>query len=178
MGFTAQNGTYHAFRKNIPISLHDFREASSAGVVGNIAANGGILASDTTPIMRGLSGTIAQEISWASSNNDPIVAQVSLPPDLDGDEDVHVECLVSSGTTNAASLTVETAWDNEDKVVDSAVGQATTAAHKTLAVISGSDIPDGASFLTLLLTPVAHTTNALNLHGVRVTYVPKTVAHG
>jgi hypothetical protein len=48
--------------------------------------------------------------------------------------------------------------------------------HKITAVISADDIPDAASFVTLHLTPGAHTTNAVQLHGARLGYLPKTTS--
>lgn len=178
MGITGNTGSYHAFRKPIRLSLHDFRECDANGDVGNIVANGGILASDTTPIMRGASGLISQELSWAASNSDPIVAQVSLPEDFDGREDLLVELWVNSGTTDAATFAVLTSFDAGATVTDSASDAATLSAttHKISAIVSAADIPDTASYLTLHLTPGAHTTNAIQLANVRLGYLPRTNA--
>lgn len=174
MGFTGRTGTYHAFRELLPLSLHDFRETDANADVGAITANGGILASDTTPIMRGASGLIAQELSWAASNSDPIVAHKSLPEDFDGREDVLVELWVNSGTTDPASFAVATSWDGGATVSDTATDGAKSATtHKITAIISADDIPDGATSLTLLITPAAHTTNAIQLTNVRIGYVPR-----
>ena len=173
MGFHDQNGTYHAYHACVPLSLHSFREADANADVGAIAANGGILASDTTPIMRGASSLISQEISWASSNSDPIVCQFALPPDFDGRNDVLVEFWVYSGTTNAATISVASSWDAGATVTDSAVGSASATIHKTTATIAAADIPDSASFVTLLLTPAAHTTDALQLVAARLKYVAR-----
>lgn len=176
MGYTDKKSQYHAYHSDIPVSLHDFREVDANGDVGAIAANGGILASDTTPIMRGASGLISQEISWAATNSDPIVLQKALPEDFDGKEDVLVELWVNSGTTDAASMGIASSWDAGATVSDTADDAATKSAttHKISAVIAAADIPDGASFLTLMITPPAHTTNAINLANVRILYTPKT----
>jgi hypothetical protein len=175
-GYQTFDGVYHAYRTPIPLSLNDFRETDANGDVGAIAANGGILASDTTPILRGASGVISQELSWAASNSDPIVAQLSLPEDFDGRNDVLVELWVNSGTTDAATFSVATSWDGGATVTDSASDANTKSAttHKISAVISAADIPDSASSLTLMLTPGAHTTNAIQLTNVRVSHLPKT----
>ena len=177
MGITGQTGTYHAFREQIPLSLIAFRESDASADVGNIVANGGILASDTTPVLRGASGLISQEISWASSNSDPIVCQAMLPECFNGQEDVYVELWVSSGTTDAATFTVATSWDAGATVTDTATDGAKSATmHKITATISAGDIPDSASFVTVLLTPAAHTTNAVQLHAARLGFLPKTVS--
>ena len=130
MGFTDSKGIYHPFRSDILLSLNDWRECDANGDVGAIAANGGILASDTTPILRG-NAAETQEISWAASNNDPITTQIGLPSDFSGADDVFLELWVNSGTTDAATFTVETGWDGGALVSDTATDGAKSATtHK------------------------------------------------
>lgn len=178
MGYTDTSGVYHAYHANQPISLHAFRECDANGDVGAIAANGGILASDTTPIMRGAAGLISQEISWAASNSDPILCQLALPSDFDGRNDALLDLWVSSGTTDAATIAVLTSWDAGATVTDSADDSTTKSAtlHRVTATIAASDIPDNASFVTIHLTPGAHTTNAVQLHAARLRYTAKTTS--
>lgn len=169
-------GQYYAFLHSILLSLNDFREVDATSDVGAIAANGGLLASDTTPILRGNTNE-TQEVSWASSNSDIIAAQIALPANFSGADDVTVELQVNSGTTDPATFTVESGWDGGALVSDAATDGAKSATtHKVTAIIAASDIPDGAEYLTLVLTPGAHTTNAIQLLGVRLLYVPKTLA--
>jgi len=166
-------GVYYAAPSPIRLSLNDFREVDASSDVGAIAANGGILASDTTPILRG-DAAETQEISWAASNSDPIAAQVALPVDFNGADDVGIELQVNSGTTDPATFTVETGWDSGALVSDSATDGAKSATtHKITGTIAAADIPDNAEYLTIVLTPGAHTTNAIQLKSVRLTYVPK-----
>lgn len=178
MGYTDRNGTYHAYHQNIGLSLHSFRECDANGDVGDVTANGGILASNTTPIMRGASGLISQEISWAAGNAHPIVCQVCLPSDFDGQNDVMLDLWVSSGTTNAATMAVTSSWNAGATVTDSASDAATLSAtmHKITATISADDIPDAASFVTLVITPPTHATDAIQLHAARMRYTAKTVS--
>lgn len=178
MGIRGQDGTYHAFRSHIPLSLHGFRECDANGDVGNLVAHGGILASDSSPLIRGAAGLISQELSWVASNSDPIVTQIMLPGDFDGREDVLVELWVSSGTTDAASIQIDTSWDAGATVTDSVDDSVDLSAtmHKLTAVISRDDIPDDASFVTVMLTPPAHTTNAIQLHACRLGYLPRSVS--
>lgn len=155
-------------------SLYDFREVDANSDVGAITANGGILASDTTPILRG-NAAETQEISWATGNADPIALQTALPPDFDGTGDVTVELWVNSGTTDAATFTVESGFDGGALVSDSADDTATKSAttHRITATIAAADIPDSAAFLTLVLTPAAHATNAIQLQSLRLSYRKK-----
>jgi hypothetical protein len=172
MGFNDANGNYHAYRASILLSLDDFRECDANGDVGAIAANGGLLASDTTPILRGAASLISQEISWAAGNADPIRCQVALPEDFDGRNDVLVDLWgYSGGTTNAVSFTVASSWDGGATVSDTAIGLASATSHRLTATIAASDIPDGASFVTLLLTPAAHATDTMQLQAARVRHV-------
>lgn len=175
MGFADSKGVYHAYRGAILLSLNDFREVSSGGDVSNIAGNGGLLASDTTPIHEG-NAAETQQLNWAASNSDIIATQITLPPDFDGTEDVQVELLTASGTTDLASFTVESGWDGAALVSDAATDPAASATpHRVTATISAADIPDEPFTLTLILTPGAHTTNAILLLGVRILYVPKEI---
>lgn len=152
------------------VSLYSFREVSSGGDVGAIAAIGGVLASDTTPIMRGDAAETA-EISWATGNTDIIATHITLPKDFSGASDVTVELQVYSGTTNAATFTVETGWDGAALVSDTATdGAASATKHTITATIAAADIPDSARNLTLILTPAAHAADAIQLAGVCVVY--------
>lgn len=154
----------------ISISLNSFREVTSGGDVGNIAAVGGVLASDTTPILRG-DAAETQEIVWAASNSDIIATQVTMPDDVDGARDMYVDLrVVSGGTTNAASFTVETGWDGGALVSDTATGVASISAHTATATIAAADVPAAAKVLTLMLTPAAHSTDVMTLYGVKIRY--------
>ncbi len=151
------------------LSLYDFRKVDASGDVGAIAANGGILASDTTPILRGDTAG-SQEVVWAAGNSDKIAANVTLPAGFDGASDVAVELYVKSGgTTDLASFTVETGWDGGALVSDAATdAAASTTLRKITATVAAADVPAGASVLTLILTPGTHATDTIALYGARV----------
>lgn len=152
------------------VSLYSFREVTSGGDVGNLAAVGGLLASDSTPIMRGDAAETA-EISWATGNTDIIATHITLPKDFSGAGDVLVELQVYSGTTDDATFTVESGWDGAALVSDTATDAAASATKKTItATIAAADIPDSARNLTLILTPAAHATDTIQLCGVCVVY--------
>lgn len=160
----------------VPIPLQSFREVAS-GVVGNAAANGGVLASDTTPILTSINAATdgCQKILWAASNNDVIAVSIPLPPDLNDAAAVVVHCrIVSAGTTDAVGFTVS-GWFNEgDTKVDATSGtnQTTTWAEVT-AEFGASDVPAGAQTMTIFLTPVAHTTDTMSLSACWLEYTQK-----
>lgn len=171
MGYNDNVGVYHAFHEFIALPLVMAREAT-AGDVGAITANGGLLASDTTPALSGTGSTVSQEALWAASNNDQILWDVPLPEDFDGRSDAYVELLVASGgTTNLASFTVASSFDGGANISDTATDPAaSTTYHRILATISKDDIPDTAMTVSIALTPAAHTTDTVAVKAARFLY--------
>jgi hypothetical protein len=161
----------------IPISLTTLREVNSSGDVGNAAAIGGVLASDTTPILMA-DANESMEVNWAASNSDIVAFDVSLPKDLDDTANVTVDLLVASGSTDAASFTILTSWNKGTQVTDSFDDSATKSAtlHVITATIAAADVPANALSLSVQLVPPAHTTNAIILGGIRINYKRKLLA--
>jgi hypothetical protein len=145
--------------------------------VGNAAANGGLLASDTTPILKPINGGTdgAQSVEWAASNNDAVAFQVPLPPNLDDTADLIVHTRIkSAGTTNAVGFSVDSWFDEGDtKVTDTSETNQTTSWAEKITTIAAADVPAGAQTLTICLTPVAHTTDALYMSAVWLEYKTK-----
>jgi len=165
-----------SIQKFIPISLYQWREIGT-GVVGNIAAIGGVLASDTTPSLTAINGVTnaCQVIHWATSGVDPIAITVPLPPDMDLTKDLVLHLrIVSGGTTNAVGFTVDS-WFNEadTKVVDSSGTNQTASYAEVIATIAAADIEVGAQTVTISLTPVAHTTDTMRLSATWLEYAGK-----
>jgi hypothetical protein len=152
----------------IDVPLTALREVSTMAV-GNIAANGGLLASDTTPILGPINGATAgcQRIQWASSNNDVVMFQVSLPANMYVDGDITLSARIASGgTTNAVGFTVTSYFGETGAAVTDTTGtNQTTTYSMVTATIAAADVV-AASVLTVSLTPAAHTTDTLNLTGL------------
>ena len=175
MGYHDSQGGYHAFRRTLPLSLNDFRIAT-AGDVGNIAANGGLFGSDSAPTLSGAASTFSQRLTWVASSSIAIAAQIALPEDFDGREDVLVDLWVASGgTTNLASFTVTTNWNSAAAdITDTATDPAaSTTIHQITARIAAADIPDNARYVSIALTPAAHTTDTMLLDNVAVSFVAR-----
>lgn len=155
----------------VGVSLQSLREVTSAGDVGNAAAIGGILASDTTPIARA-DANGSHELSWATTNVDQVGVEIPLPPDLDDTQNVTLALQVYSGTTDAATFSVRTSWDGGAEVTDSADDSGTKSAtrHEITATIAAADIPADPKTVSLRLIPPAHATNAIQLCGVQLRY--------
>lgn len=180
MGYTDPQGVYHAYQGCIPLSLNDFREVSSAGAVGNIVANGGLLASDTTPILGAAATSEAMQLTWAAGNSDIIQCQIALPPDFDGRDDVILELGVltdnsGGGGIEAATFSVLTSWDNGAQVTDTATDSVPAITfHRTTARIAAADIPDSAMSLNIQLVAGTHANDPISLLAARLLYTPRT----
>lgn len=181
-GFHDSRGFYHEHRNIIPLQLGDFREVDTSGAVGNATANGGVLASDTTPILGAESTSEAWSLDWAAGNSDIVQQSVPLPHDFDGQEDALVELWVltdnaGGGGIEAATFSVLTSWDNGAQVTDTATDSTPgTTAHKIEARIAAADMPDSPAFLNVQLVPGTHANDPVHLLAASVSYVPKIKA--
>jgi hypothetical protein len=157
----------------LSIPLNSWREASSFDV-GAIAANGGVLASDTTPILEAINGATdgCQRINWAATNVDQVVTSIPLPPDLDVTADLVLHTrIASASTTDAVGFTVDTFFNEGDtKVTDTSETNQTATFAEKITTIAAADIPAGAQTLTIGLTPVAHGTDAMYLTATWLEY--------
>ena len=161
---------------NIPFTA--FREIISNDI-GNAAANGGILASDTTPILNRVNAATDKqfEVSWAATNVDPIAAAFALPPDLDRTADIVVHMYGEmGGTTDTPTIAVSSAFDFGDTPVADATDAFDDTPTERTATIDAGDIPDSALVCSIELTPGAHGTDSLNLYGgVWIEYTRQTL---
>lgn len=156
----------------IPVPLTSVREVVSNNIT-NAAGNGGLLASDTTPIFEFTNGDTdsALRLRWAASNSDAIVFQVPLPPDLDDASNVEVHLRAAmAGATDTPVISADSYFNEGDtKVEDDSAALSASIAEKTISIDAG-DVPSGAQTLTVELTPGAHTTDALHLYAIWVEY--------
>lgn len=162
----------------IAIPLSAWREVSATGDVGDITANGGVLASDTTPVFDAVATSNEQEILWATGNVDPIGVSIVLPRDFDDTADATLDLVVSSGTTNAATIVCASAWSGGaagTEVSDSTSDTGTKSAtpHTLSITIDKGDIPAGARRATIRLTPPSHSTDTISLYATGIAYKRK-----
>ena len=157
----------------IPVPLADLREAASNNLL-NAAGNGGILATDTTPIFEYTSGDTdsALRLRWAASNSDPLAFQVPLPPDLDEASVVEVHLLAAmGGATDIPVVDIDSFFMAGDtKVEDASAAITGTTVAEYVITIAAADVPAGAQTLSVELTPAAHTTDTLLLYAVWIEY--------
>lgn len=160
--------------RSVSINLGMFREVNATGDVLAVAAIGGVLASDTAPILRADANN-DWEIFWAAANVDPIGVQLDLPPDFDGTGNAILELDVGSGSTDAATMSVRSSWNGGSEITDSADDSGTKSAtvHTITATIAAADIADTAKRVSLRLIPPTHATDGITLKRARLTYTPK-----
>lgn len=157
----------------LPVPLATLRELT-AGAIPNAAANGGLLASDTTPILNTINGDTdgALRVNWAAANVDAVGFQVVLPPDFDSDEDVSIHFRAAmAGATDEPVIAADAYFNEGDtKVEDVSEAVSGTAYAEYTITIAAADIPDGAQTLSVELTPGAHGTDALYITALWVEY--------
>jgi len=157
-------------------ALGDFREVSSAGAVDATAAGGGVLSSDTTPVLGAEATSEAWAIIWEAANQDIVQTSIALPLDFDDAADVTLDLWVRTdnaggGGVEAATFTVNTSWNNGALVVDTATDASPSeTAHKITATIAHADIPAGAEFVNIQLVPGTHANDPVHLLAARLNF--------
>lgn len=157
----------------IPISLTLVREIT-ANDIPNGAGNGGLLASDTTPTLARVNGATDQKlrITWAASGADPIAFDFQYPPDIDAASDLTI-CILAAmeGATDTPVIGVA----YFEGVGDADAGGNTLAVTGTVVAeytraIAAADVGVHPNAASVMLTPAAHTTDALYIYAIWVEY--------
>lgn len=162
----------------IPVPLTNLREIASNNII-NAAGNGGLLASDTTPIFEYTNGDTdsAMRLRWAATNVDQLAFNTPLPPDMDFSANMVIKLIAAmGGATDTPPLTLESFFGPGDtKVTDtSAAITGTTPAVYTIT-IDKSDLETNARklFYNGEITPGAHGTDTLLLYAMWIEYSRK-----
>lgn len=165
-----------AIKGFIPLNLVDAREVSTNATI-NAAGNGGLLASDTTPILQRVNGATdkALRLNWAASNVDEIAWSFVYPPDLDEAQPVEVHVLAAmAGSSDTPVLTVgyfEGVGDTDAGGATAAVtGVAVAEYSVSIAAVDVGLTPKAAS---VSLVPGTHGTDALYLYAAWIEYTRK-----
>jgi len=160
-------------QKFIGIPLVQWREVGTNDIQ-NLAAHGGILAKDSTPILEYTNGDTdsALRLRWAADDVNAIVTQVPLPPDLNAGADLvlHIRAAMA-GATNTPVISADSFFNEGDTKVedDSAAITGATVAEYTIT-IAAADVPAGAQSLSIELTPGAHAADALYVYATWLEY--------
>lgn len=158
----------------IDVSLNDLRIVDANNNVGAIAAIGGVLASNTAPVLAASSKALT--VTWATGSAVPLSFHKAVPADLDPTGPCTLELTVASGTTDAATMGVQAIWDATAAASYSADDSATKSAtaHRITATLLAADIPQtGPASLSVMITPPTHATNTIVLTALRLFYTKK-----
>jgi hypothetical protein len=168
----------------VPIPLYSLRIMSTMAVGTLVITDAtpdtggaGLIGSTTTPVLEPINGATAgcQRLRWASSNNTVVGFQVPLPADLDDARAITLSARIASGgTTDAVGFTLASYFGETGAAVADTTGTNQTTTYSTVtATIAAADVVP-ASTLTISLTPVAHTADAMDLSALWLT-IPRTV---
>jgi hypothetical protein len=159
----------------VPLPLVQAREIATNDTI-NAAGNGGLLASDTTPILKRENGATDKKlyVEWAASNSDEIVWDFPYPPDLDDGAAVEVHLLA---LMNGATDTPVIAVSYFEGIGDTNAGGNTAALSNTLAELTVSiahaNVGTAPNAASVGLVPGAHTTDKVQLLGAWIEYTRK-----
>jgi hypothetical protein len=157
----------------ISIPLAEIREVSSSATI-NAAGNGGLLASDTSPILNTINGDTDScwRLLWAAANVDPIAFQLAMPNDRDTSMPMYVKVHAAmAATTDTPVIDLDTFFDVGDTKVEDAIPAITGATYATYtATIAAADIPAAAVTMSCEMTPAAHGTDTLAIVAIWIEY--------
>lgn len=164
-------------RHQIPMLLGNWREIAG-DAIQNLAAHGGLLASDSDPTLQFENGATDStwKASWAASSVAQIAIQVPLPPDyysalaltlrIVAKMDLAGGSIVDTPVMNAKFYMDGIATAANAKTTG-ATGAISTDEYAEYSVdIDPSYIDENARTVTVILYPGAHTTDALDLCAV------------
>lgn len=160
----------------IPLDITALREIDT-NAIQNLAAHGGILASDSDPALERVNADTdkALRVTWTAEADEVEVQfpPVPMPPDIDAGEDVSVH-LVAAMEAQADTPTIDV--QAFDAVGDTEMGEATGALSDSVAEVSATIANAGVSghpagFLNIALVPAAHETDDLYLYAAWIEYV-------
>lgn len=150
----------------IPVSLATLLETDASNTVA-------YLGPATTPILDMANGDTDSGlvVTWVASDNDPVIFQVPLPPDLDVSSDVVVHLRAKSGgSTDTPTIAADSYFNEGDTKVEDASAALGAAVAELTITIAAADVPAGAQTLSVELTPGAHTTDTVVLSALWIEY--------
>lgn len=158
----------------IPLDITSMREISS-NAIQNLAAHGGILAADSTPILQRVNGATdkAIRVLWEAGNSaEAQFAPVPKPPDLDASSDLTIHLLCAMEAANDTPAIDAQVFDGiGDTEMGGSVGAITgTSITEYSVTIANANIAAAPGFLNISLVPGAHTTDDLYMYAAWIEY--------
>lgn len=162
----------------IPLPLPSWRLVASNDVA-NLVAIGGVLASDSSPVLMRANGATdkALRIKWASSTSVEIFQHFFYPPDMDVTAAYTVNFRIgkSANTDATCTFTVglfEGVGDTDRGGATAVLGaSAVTSYSRSITPTAGHP-----NFAAITLTPGTHTTDDIYLYEAYILYQKKLLA--
>lgn len=144
--------------------------------IPNIAASGGLLASDTDPKLIRVNGATDPQlrIQWAAASVIPITWSVPMPRDVDTTQPVIVNVVAGMGGATDTPVIAAAFWPGVGGANQGGNTGAlsSTLSQKTVSV-AGANVGTFPKEWTVILTPAAHGTDVLNLTQCFLEYTRK-----
>ena len=165
----------------IPLDISSLREIAT-NAIQNLAAHGGILASDSQPDIARVNGATdkALRVTWATDEVDEVqFPSVGLPPDMDTAVDWTIHLMVDKdgNTDTAANIDVQVFAGVGDTEMGGATPAITeTAPAEKTVTITAANTPVLPTFINISLVPSAHANDVMYLYAAWIEYTKLTSA--
>lgn len=175
-GFTSETDVEAALAEIYQhiLSVQSFIPVPLAGLLETDATNTvDYLGPGTTPTLDLANGDTDSGlvVTWAASNNDPVIFQTPLPPDLDASKDLVLHLRAKAGgSTDTPTIAADSYFNEGDTKIEDASGALSDSVQELTITIAAADIPAGAQTLSVELTPGAHTTDTVVLSALWLEY--------
>lgn len=125
----------------------------------------------TDPILDMTNGDTDSSLRWlwAAASVVAIINQIPLPPRLDPTADLLIILYTGKDAdANTVTISSDVYFDVGDTKVSDATGTIAQAAGETTITIDAGDVPAGAKFINIELTPSAHAGDVLYLWNTQI----------
>lgn len=173
VGVSELNGALK--KATIQLDITSLREIASNDIQ-NLAAHGGLLASDSDPALARVNGATdkALRVTWdtAADTDEVQFPPVAKPQDLDEGTDLTIHLLMAmGGATDTPTVDVQVYDGLGDTEMGGATGAVTgTTITEYTVTIANANIAAAPGFLNIALVPGAHTNDALHLYAAWIEY--------
>jgi hypothetical protein len=137
------------------------------GTLATADVMGGLLTAVSTPAYEIVNGDTdgQHRIAWAAGDVSPITVTKMLRG-IDTTEDMQFHFRAAMASSNdTPTLSLDTYFNEGDTKVEDTTGALSGTAATVTATVAASDIPSGAEFVSVEITPGAHNTDALYVYG-------------
>lgn len=143
--------------------------------IPNTAADGGVLSSNTSPVLKRLNGATDKSliINWAAGTSVEVTWQVMSPPDIDISFPVVFHCVASMSSTNDAPVIGVALYEGIAGTNIGSTFTANMAGTPTEKTVSMTSAAIGTDNWEITVIPGTHATDAFRIHWAWVEYTRK-----